>query len=143
MKRSPGVGLWIGSAFLAATALAALVIGIDGPHAKGIVAALRVTARFSYLLFWPAYAGASAKLFGARFSPLARREFGLAFGRPQASARIRTVRVSRGARNGAAPGRPDSWPGSRAWSGRIRRAGSGRSGIRFDSRPARPAERRP
>jgi hypothetical protein len=44
--------------------------------------ALQVTARFSFLLFWPAYtARAMTTLFGPAFEPLKRRgrEFGLAF----------------------------------------------------------------
>ena len=43
---------------------------------------LRVTALWSFLLFWPAYAGsATATLFGPRFAGLARRgrDFGLSF----------------------------------------------------------------
>jgi hypothetical protein len=41
-----------------------------------------VTVRFSFLLFWPAYAGSALwALFGQTFLPLKRRgrEFGLAF----------------------------------------------------------------
>lgn len=44
--------------------------------------ALQVTARFSFLLFWSAYAaGAMTALFGPAFEPFKRRarEFGLAF----------------------------------------------------------------
>ncbi|HTZ70840.1 MAG TPA: hypothetical protein VMB71_09345, partial [Acetobacteraceae bacterium] len=51
-----------------------------GEH--GTDAALAATARFSFLLFWGAYAGgAMAALFGPRFEKLRRRgrEFGLAF----------------------------------------------------------------
>ena len=48
--------------------------------------ALRLTGRWSLLLFWPAYAGgAMATLFGPRFSILARhgRQFGLAYAAAQ------------------------------------------------------------
>jgi hypothetical protein len=82
MKRQPGVAVWMGAAFLVTLVSGAVVIGIEGARPQGIVAALRVTARLSYLLFWPAYAGsAMAALLGPRFKPLARRgrEFGLAF----------------------------------------------------------------
>jgi hypothetical protein len=76
--RDPGAGLWMGAAFCIALALA-LVAG-------GTYPALRLTARWSLLLFWPAYAGGSVvTLFGFRFSILARhgREFGLAYAAAQ------------------------------------------------------------
>jgi hypothetical protein len=78
----PAVAVWMGSAFCAALALAALVLEALGPGVHGTTVALQVTARFSFLLFWPAYAaGAMATLFGPAFEPLKRRgrEFGLAF----------------------------------------------------------------
>jgi hypothetical protein len=52
-----------------------------GPGER-VAAALRATARWSFLLFWLAYAGgALATVFGSRFQALARRgrDFGLAF----------------------------------------------------------------
>jgi hypothetical protein len=70
------------AAFGAALLLAASVLAVMGAAPHGTVAALRVTGRLSYLLFWPAYAGgALAKLFGRRFAFLAERarNFGLAF----------------------------------------------------------------
>jgi hypothetical protein len=73
---------WIGAAFLIAFVLAAIVLAVFGPGDRGTVLALRVTARWCFLLFWPAYAGgAMAKLCGPRLDGLARygREFGLAF----------------------------------------------------------------
>jgi hypothetical protein len=72
--------LWMGAAFLVAAALAAIVLANFGSHGAGL--ALRVTARWSFLLFWLAYTGsAMATLWGPRFSGLARRgrELGLAF----------------------------------------------------------------
>jgi hypothetical protein len=50
--------------------------------ANALVTALRLTARWSFLLFWMAYTGsAMGALFGPAFEVLARRgrEFGLAY----------------------------------------------------------------
>jgi hypothetical protein len=72
----------MGSAFCAALGLAALALAALGPGVPGTIVALKVTARFSFLLFWLAYAGgAMTTLFGPAFEPLKRRgrEFGLAF----------------------------------------------------------------
>ena len=69
-------------AFGVALGLAAAVLAIKGTDAKSLVMALQVTARWSFLLFWVAYAGrAVTELFGPAFAPLARRgrEFGLAY----------------------------------------------------------------
>jgi hypothetical protein len=77
-----GVWVWMAAAFSAALVLAAGVLAIFGVNARAIAVALRVTARFSVLLFWPAYAGgALATLYGPGFGTVARRrrEFGLAF----------------------------------------------------------------
>jgi hypothetical protein len=68
--------------FVAALSLAVLVLTIGGIDADNLRRALRLTARFSFLPFWCAYAGGSlAVLFGDRFRPLAQqgRNFGLAF----------------------------------------------------------------
>jgi len=70
------------SAFGAALILAVIVIVALGAGERGTVTALRASARFSFLLFWTAYAGrALTALFGAPFQPLKQRarEFGLAF----------------------------------------------------------------
>jgi hypothetical protein len=78
----PVAAVWMGLAFCVALGLAALTFAVLGPGVHGTVAALRVTARFSFLLFWLAYtAGAMTTLFGPAFEPLKRRgrEFGLAF----------------------------------------------------------------
>jgi hypothetical protein len=72
----------MGAAFAAAAAVAALALAAFGAGERGTDIALQATARVSFLLFWPAYAGgALATLFGPRFQPLARhaRDFGLAF----------------------------------------------------------------
>jgi hypothetical protein len=66
----------------AALALTLVTLIHSGTGEPGTVDALRVTARWSYVLFWPAYAGgAMAALFGPAFNALAQRgrEFGLAF----------------------------------------------------------------
>jgi hypothetical protein len=68
--------------FVVALSLAVLVLTIGGIDADNLRRALRLTARFSFLLFWCAYAGGSlVVLFGDRFRPLAQqgRTFGLAF----------------------------------------------------------------
>jgi hypothetical protein len=73
---------WMICAFAVAAALALLVLvplGTDERHTR---LALRVTARWSFVLFWLAYCGGPlAVLFGSRFAALARRgrEFGLSF----------------------------------------------------------------
>ena len=55
--------LWMGAASLIAFVLAVIALAIFG--ASGTSVALRVTARWSFLLFWLAYAGgAMAKLWG-------------------------------------------------------------------------------
>jgi hypothetical protein len=77
--------LWMTASFLVAAALAAIVFGVVGAHDR-VGVALRVTARWSFLLFWLAYAGtAIATLWGPPFGALARhgREFGLAFASAQ------------------------------------------------------------
>jgi hypothetical protein len=70
------------AAFGGALILTAVVFATFGAGEKGTTAALRVTARWSFLLFWLAYSGGPmAMLFGPAFQPLAGRvrEFGLAF----------------------------------------------------------------
>jgi hypothetical protein len=71
--------------FVVAAALTAIVFeAVDAHDRVGV--ALRVTARWSFLLFWLAYTGsAMATLCGPPFDRLARhgREFGLAFASAQ------------------------------------------------------------
>lgn len=62
--------------------LAAAALAAFGGNKRGLDAALMLTGRWGFLLFWPAYAGAAmVSLFGPRFSFLKRhgRAFGLAF----------------------------------------------------------------
>jgi hypothetical protein len=84
--RQSGAGVWMGAAFCVALALAVIALALFGTGPSGVHQALRITGRWSLLLFWPAYAGgAAATLFGPRFSILARRgrEFGLAYAAAQ------------------------------------------------------------
>jgi hypothetical protein len=74
--------LCMSAAFCAALAASVIALGIFGTGEKGTGIALRLTGRFSLLLFWPAYAGgAMAALLGPRFEilPRYRRNFGLAY----------------------------------------------------------------
>jgi hypothetical protein len=73
------------SAFLVALALAAIVLVIFGVGERGTAIALRATARWSFLLFWPAYAGGAIAWLWPRFNGLARhgRELGLAYASAQ------------------------------------------------------------
>ena len=78
---------WMVAAFLIAVASAAVVLATFGVGEQGTTIALRLTARWSFVLFWLAYTGgATARLFGSHFAGLARRgrDFGLAFASAQA-----------------------------------------------------------
>jgi len=78
--------LWMGMAFGVALGLATGVLAINGSDPQGLVIALRLTARWSFLLFWLAYAGgAMAVLFGPALAALGGRgrEFGLAYAAAQ------------------------------------------------------------
>ena len=91
--RSPWIGWWpittvswMWAAFLIALALAVVVLVIFGVGERGTAIALRATARWSFLLFWLAYAGgAIAWLCRPHLDVLARygREVGLAFASAQ------------------------------------------------------------
>jgi hypothetical protein len=77
---------WMWTAFLIALALAAIVLVIHGVGERGTGTALRVTARWSFLLFWLAYAGSAIGwLCRPRLNGFARhgRELGLAFASAQ------------------------------------------------------------
>ena len=74
------------AAFVVAFALAVIMLVIFGVGERGTAIALRATARWSFLLFWLAYAGgAIAWLCRPRFSGLARhgRDLGLAYASAQ------------------------------------------------------------
>jgi hypothetical protein len=86
MKRKSTSLIWMGMAFGVALGLAVAVLSFKGTDAKSLGMALRLTARWSFLLFWIAYAGgAMAALFGPLLEPLAGRgrEFGLAYAAAQ------------------------------------------------------------
>src|SRR5215472_726439 len=71
---------WMGAAFGVALATAAIVLGLNGPDNKSVRLALELTARWSFLLFFLAYAGnALATLFGWTMLKGRGREFGLSF----------------------------------------------------------------
>ena len=77
---------WMVAAFLIALASVAVALAIFGMGERGTTIALRLTARWSFVLFWFAYTGsATARLFGSRLAGLARhgRDFGLAFASAQ------------------------------------------------------------
>ena len=76
----------ISAAFVIALAVAAIALLTFGVGERGTVVALQATARWSFLLFWFAYAGgALAWLCRSRLDRLARhgRELGLAFASAQ------------------------------------------------------------
>jgi hypothetical protein len=50
--------LWMAASFLVGAALAAIVFGVVGAHDR-VGAAMRLTARWSFLLFWLAYTGSA------------------------------------------------------------------------------------
>lgn len=81
-RRQDPVWGWMIGAFGGGLALAVAVLAGYGTGPDGLVLALRVTARWSFLFFWLSYAGgAMAVLFGSVFAGLARRAraLGLAF----------------------------------------------------------------
>jgi hypothetical protein len=72
---------WMVASFSVALAIVIISRFGLGPGER-VTAALRATARWSFLLFWLAYAGSAlATVFGSRFQPLAQRgrDFGLSF----------------------------------------------------------------
>jgi hypothetical protein len=78
MMRKSVIGM--GVAFGIALVIAAAVLMLRGADNKSIRLALELTARWSFLLFWLAYAGgALANLFGWEFLAGRGRDFGLAF----------------------------------------------------------------
>jgi hypothetical protein len=80
MEARRPVLVWMAAAFCTALALAICAMAIA--HHRRLGVGLEVTARFAFLLFWPAYVGgALTSLFGAVFLPLKShaRELGLSF----------------------------------------------------------------
>ena len=81
-SRFAGALSWMAAAFAVSLALTAIVLAVYGASETGTALARRTTARWCFLMFWPAYAGSAlAKFGGPRFAALARhsRAFGLAF----------------------------------------------------------------
>jgi hypothetical protein len=60
------------AAFLVALALAVIILVIFGIGERGTAIALRATARWSFLLFWSAYAGGAIACLWPRLNGLAR-----------------------------------------------------------------------
>lgn len=80
MVRQTRLGAWIGTALGVALAATCLVLVFSGTGEKSIRLALEVTARWSFLLFWLAYAGnALGQLTGWEAIGGHGREFGLSF----------------------------------------------------------------
>jgi hypothetical protein len=80
MVRRSRLGPWIGTALAIALAATCLVFIFYGTSEKAVRLALEVTARWSFLLFWFAYAGhALAQLTGWDRLAGRGREFGLSF----------------------------------------------------------------
>ena len=78
--------VWNGTAFAIAVALATAILAVEGTDPESLRDALRLTGRWSFLVFWLAYAGGSiAALFGSAFARLAGRgrDFGLAYASAQ------------------------------------------------------------
>ena len=72
--------IWMGTAFVIALAIAVAVLVLQGADNRGTRLALELTARWSFLLFFLAYAGnAVAILFNIEHLAGRGREFGLAF----------------------------------------------------------------
>ena len=70
------VWVWMAAAFCTALALALGAMGV-ALHGR-VVVGLEITARFAFLLFWPAYVGgALTSLFGDKFLPLKTHARGL------------------------------------------------------------------
>jgi hypothetical protein len=71
---------WMAAAFGAALAITAITLALHGTDNKATRLALELTARFSFVLFWLAYAGgAIATLFRIEALAGCGREFGVAF----------------------------------------------------------------
>jgi hypothetical protein len=83
MKHKDQTVFWMVAAFAIALALTGALFAVKGID---LWQALRLTARWSFLLFWLAYAGgAMATLFGPTFKPIAvrARELGLSYAAAQ------------------------------------------------------------
>jgi hypothetical protein len=82
MQKKDPVWTWMSAAFAMAAIIVAGVLAVYGTKPRAIDLALLITARWSFLLFWLAYAGGGlAVLFGPVAQLIARhgRKFGLSF----------------------------------------------------------------
>jgi hypothetical protein len=82
IEARPRAAPWMALAALAAFAVAVATLATLGAGKSGVEAALRLTARLGFVLFWPSYvASPLATLFGARWRLLGRyaRVLGMAF----------------------------------------------------------------
>jgi hypothetical protein len=77
--------LLMSAAFVIALVLAVIFLVIFGVGERGTAIALRATARWSFLLFWSAYAGSAIARLWPRFNVLARhgRDLGLSYASAQ------------------------------------------------------------
>ena len=81
-QRHSPLWLWLSLSFATALIVAVAILVKDGAAPDGTKAALRASARFSFLLFWGAYAGGLLRkvpLEPAQWLSKRRREFGLSF----------------------------------------------------------------
>jgi hypothetical protein len=86
VKRKPNTVVWMAVAFAIALGLTTAVLAVNGTAPDSLRAALRLTGRWSFLVFWLAYAGgAIAALSGSALARLAGRgrDFGLAYASAQ------------------------------------------------------------
>jgi hypothetical protein len=86
MKQNPSTAAFAGTAFCIAALLAGIVLYLAGTEMNGVCQALRISARFAFILFWFAYAGGALRtLFGHPFEAVAWRQpdFILAFAAAQ------------------------------------------------------------
>jgi len=82
LNRKLGAGSWLIAGFCGALVLAIITVVVKGTSAHATVIALQVTGRWSFILFWPAYAGSAFGLIfegSPRFLTERGREFGLAY----------------------------------------------------------------
>ncbi len=82
IRARPSIGGCMAAGFLVSLALSTAAVAVFGRGERGIDAALMLTGRWAFLLFWPAFAGSGVvALLGGKFGFLRRygRELGLAF----------------------------------------------------------------
>jgi hypothetical protein len=85
-QSKPAALPWMSIAIGMGLVLALAVLAATGTGVDSLVTAIRLSARWSFLLFWMAYCGSAlSALLGRAFAPMARhaREFGLAYAAAQ------------------------------------------------------------